>query len=239
MAKTVAIKPQFKFLWFLMLSYTMVLAFANWFDPRLIRIFGLTTDAGTLIFPLSFLLADLITEVYGYKHARRAIWVGFLFNGIFLLYAFMVTNLPSPTYPNHNVIFDALIKADARIILASVLSYLVAEPMNSFIMAKLKMKMAGKAMSARFVLSTFIASGFDSFIFGVIAFYAVMSNLNLFYLIITMWFIKVIIEILGLPVSVRLAHRLKQKERLDIYDYRTKFNIFSLDGEYTNADNKY
>lgn len=222
-----------------MLSYTMVLAFANWFDPRLVNIFGLVTDAGTLIFPLSFLLSDLITEVYGYKHARRAIWTGFLFNSIFILYALLVTHLPSPSSQTHNAMFDVLIAADFRIILASTISYLISEPLNSFTMAKLKIKMQGRAISLRFVLSTFIASGFDSFIFGTIAFYAVMSNLNLLYLILTMWFIKVAIEILGLPIAVRLANKLKQIERLDIYDDRTKFTIFSLDGAYTDQDNKY
>ncbi len=68
-----------KYLGFLTLAYTVLLLLANWFDPRLIQLFGFTTDAGTLIFPLTFLLSDLITEVYGYKYTRRAIWCGFCF----------------------------------------------------------------------------------------------------------------------------------------------------------------
>ena len=91
-----------------MVSYTMVLAFSNWFDLRLVSVFGITTDAGTLIFPLSFLLSDLITEVYGYKNARKAIWTGFLFNGIFLLYGFIVSHMPSPSSLKHFVILDLL-----------------------------------------------------------------------------------------------------------------------------------
>lgn len=228
-----------KYLWFLMLSYTMVLAFANWFDPRLVNIFGLTTDAGTLIFPLSFLLSDLITEVYGYKHARKAIWTGFLFNALFIVYAQIVAHLPSPSYQTNNEMFNTLLTADTRIIVASAISYLIAEPLNSFTMAKLKIKMRGRNMSIRFVVSTFFASFFDSVIFGTIAFYGVMSNTNLLALILTMWLIKVTIETFCLPFSTYLAKKIKQIENLDIYDYQTEFTLLSLDTKYNNRNNFY
>lgn len=228
-----------KYLWFLTLSYTMVIVLANWFDPRLIRIFNLDTDAGTIIFPLTYLLSDLITEVYGYKHARRAIWCGFLFNALFIMYGQIIIHLPSPLYPTHNAMFDQLLAANARIIIASAISYLCAEPLNSYVMAKLKIKMSGRWIGVRFVASTFLASGLDSAIFGVIAFYGVMSNHNLWVLIVTMWFIKVFIEIIGLPISIRLARKLKQKEQLDIYDKRTQFTILSLDARYEQKDNEF
>lgn len=231
--------PTPNFLWFLTLAYSMVIVLANWFDVRLIKIFGLTTDAGTLIFPLTFLLSDLITEVYGYKYARRAIWCGLLFNVIFILYGQIVIHLPNPDYPTHNELFDTLHAANARIIFASCISYLIAEPLNSLVMAKLKIKMQGRYMGVRFLSSTMIAAGVDSFIFGSIAFYGVMSNVNLWYLILTMWFIKVVIEILGLPLSIRLAKILKQKEALDIYDKRTDFGLFTLDTKYTDRDNEF
>lgn len=106
-------------------------------------------------------------------------------------------------------------------------------------MAKLKLKMKGRHLGVRFVASTFIASGVDSFIFGSIAFYGVMTNGNLFSLILGMWFIKVLIEILGLPISIRLAKKLKIIEQLDIYDKKTNFNLFSLDTNYSSTDNEF
>jgi uncharacterized integral membrane protein (TIGR00697 family) len=236
---TLVIQPFPRFLWFLSLAYAMVIVLANWFDPRLIDIFGLNTDAGTLIFPLTYLLSDVITEVYGYKHARRAIWAGFLFNAMFIFYGLIVTHMPSPSYPTINPMFNKLLTFNMRIILASAISYLTSEPLNSFIMAKLKIKMQGKYMAIRFVASTIIASGTDSIIFGVIAFYGMMSNYNLAALILTMWLIKVTIEILGLPISIKVAKQLKKKEMLDIYDHRTKFNIFSLDAKYLSQDNEF
>lgn len=233
----IQLKPNF--LWFLTLIYTMVIVLANWFDPRLIKIFGLTTDAGTLIFPLTFLLSDLITEVYGYKHARRAIWCGLLFNALFIAYGQLVIHMPSPDYSTNNDMFDTLFATNIRIIFASAISYLIAEPLNSFVMAKLKIKMHGRFIGIRFLSSTILAAATDSFIFSVIAFYGVISNINLLYLTLTMWLIKVIIELVGLPVSIRLAKKLKQSEKLDIYDKRTDFNLFTLDTHYVDKDNEY
>jgi uncharacterized integral membrane protein (TIGR00697 family) len=229
-----------KALWFLLITYVSVILLANWFDIRLIKVFGLETDAGTLIFPLTFLCSDLITEVYGYKFARRAIWTGFLFNLIFILYSQLVIHLPSPEYARAtNANFDTLLGFNIRIILASTLSYFCAEPLNSYLMAKLKLKTDGKYMSVRFVLSTFIASFFDSFIFGSLAFGGTMPNADLIRFNATMWLIKVAIEILGLPVSMHLAKRLKQYENLDIYDTGTRFNVFNLDTSYNNSNNHF
>ncbi|MDF1795030.1 MAG: queuosine precursor transporter [Coxiellaceae bacterium] len=228
-----------KYLGFLTLTYTMVIVLANWFDPRLINIFGLNTDAGTIIFPLTFLLSDLITEVYGYKHARRAIWCGFLFNIVFIIYGQAVIHMPNPGYQTHNLEFDSILTINSRIIFASILSYFCSEPLNSIIMAKLKVKLNGKYIGIRFVLSTIVASGMDSAIFSLFAFYNAMSKANLISLILTMWVIKVFIEIICLPISIRLADKLKSKEHLDIYDSHTKFNILSLNIDYNLNDNLY
>ncbi len=233
------ISTQPKYLWFLTLTYSMVIVLANWFDPRLINIFGLNTDAGTLIFPLTILLSDLITEVYGYKHARRAIWCGFLFNALFIIYGQVIIHMPSPNYPTNNTVFDTLLATNVRIILASAISYLSSEPLNSFVMAKLKIKTKGRYLGIRFVLSTIVASGTDSTIFSIIAFYGVMSDSNLIMLALTMWFIKVFIELIGLPISIRLTKKLKKMEQLDIYDKQTNFNILSLDTNYTARDNEF
>lgn len=228
-----------KYLWFLILTYTMVIALANWFDARLVQIFWLTTDAGTIIFPLTFLLSDMITEVYGYKQARRAIWCGFLFNGVFIAYGFIVTHMPSPSFATNNAAFDHLLAVNTRIIIASAISYLLAEPLNAYVLAKLKMKTEGKYMPVRFIASTFFAAACDSAVFSCLAFYGLMSNADLLNLILGMWIIKVSIEIIGLPVSVSCARRLKQAESLDIYDNQTCFNIFSLDAQYSKLDNAF
>ena len=234
------IKQYPKHLWFFQTAYVAVILLANWFDIRLIRIAGLETDAGTLIFPFTFILSDLITEVYGYKYARRAIWAGFLFNFVFIFYGQMVIHLPSPDYAiATNNKFDQLLGFNVRIILASTISYLCSEPLNSYIMAKLKIRTNGRMMYLRFVLSTVIASLFDSFMFGALAFYGTMSNNDLIKFNATMWMVKVIVEILGLPFSLKGVAKLKQYEQLDMYDIGTIFSIFSLDAAYLEKNNKY
>ncbi len=227
-----------RLLWFLILSYVMVIIFSNWFDLRLIHLFGLTTDVGTLIFPLTFIFADLITEVYGYKKARLAIWCGFLFNFIFVAFGLLVTMLPSPDFAVHNDMFDELMVFNTRIVLAGMVSYIIAEPINSMMVAKLKVKMQGKHMGVRFVLSTFVASGIDSFIFATIAFYHIMPADKFILFAFTMWFIKVAIEILGLPIAIKAAKKLKDYENIDVYDTDTQYGIFSLDADYQRSTHK-
>jgi uncharacterized PurR-regulated membrane protein YhhQ (DUF165 family) len=106
-------------------------------------------------------------------------------------------------------------------------------------MAKLKIYFSGKKLALRFVASTLIASAVDSLIFGSIAFSGMMNYQNLGWLIVTMWGIKIAIEVAGLPLSLYLTHRLKTIEQLDMYDKKTNFNLFSLQVNYTRQDNHY
>lgn len=242
MQKNVAIlnapfQIQSNYLWFLTLSYSMIIVLANWFDPRLVKLFGLTTDAGTLIFPFTFLLSDLITEVYGFKYARRAIWCGFLFNIIFIFYGQIIIHLPNPDYPTNNALFDSLLTINTRIIFAFMISYLFSESINSYVIAKSKVIAHGHYMAMRFILSTSVASGIDSCIFSIIAFFGVIPFNHLLKLMMTMWLIKIVIELLGLPLSVNLAKKLKKIEKIDIYDKNTKFNLLSLNVDYEHQDN--
>ncbi|MCL9683237.1 queuosine precursor transporter [Legionella maioricensis] len=232
--------PPPSFLCFLILSYSMVIVLANWFDVRLIRLFSFDTDAGTLIFPLTFILSDLITEVYGYQQARRAIWCGLLFNMIFILYGQIVIHLPSPDYALlSNNKFDEIQSMNIRVIIASTISYLCAEPLNSLVMAKLKIRYSGNKLAIRFIASTCIASAVDSFIFGTLAFCGLMNYDHLLHFITNMWFLKIMIEVIGLPLSLHLTKQLKQTERLDIYDIKTNFNLFRLKIDYTEQNNQY
>ncbi|HHT0593109.1 TPA: queuosine precursor transporter [Legionella anisa] len=227
------------YLWYLTLTYSMIIILANWFDPRLINVWGLTTDAGTLIFPLSFLLSDLITEVYGYKYARRTIWCGFVFNLFFILYGQLVIHMPNPNFTTNNALFDTLLTINSRIILASFISYLIAESFNSYLIAKTKIKTQGRYMGGRFLLATFLASGLDSIIFTAIAFYKTLPHSVFMTMMFTMWLIKLFIELCGLPLSINLVNKLKKIEQIDIYDKNTKFNLFRFDLDYIQQENEF
>lgn len=226
-------------LWVLMLSFTMIISISNWYDARLISLFGFVISPGTLSYPLSFLVADSITEVYGYKKARLAIWTALLFNLLFLLFGQLIIHLPSPSFATENNAFDKLLAMNAWIIGGSFVSFIIAEPFNSYLIAKLKIALKGQYLGIRFISSTIFAAFLDSFIFIIIAFHTTVAASDLLHMIFTIWIIKVIIEIMLLPFSIRITNYLKRIEKLDIYDHETNFSIFSLDSHYLHNNNHY
>ena len=88
----------FRLLWLFMMVYVIGTLLANWFNPKIIEILGVSTDAGTIIFPLTFLMSDIITEVYGYKYARKSIWFGFIFSLLFFAFGFLVKSAGTPCF---------------------------------------------------------------------------------------------------------------------------------------------
>ncbi len=229
---------QSRYLWFLIIAYSMVLVSANWSEPRLIKFFWIETGAGALIFPVTYVLADIITEVYGYKNARLAVWMGLLFNATFLLYGQMVGLLPSPD-ESKNTSLDQFLHLNTRIILASAISYLVTEPLNSYFVAKLKILFAGQYMGLRFLIATLCAHALNIITFGTIAFYNTMSLTSFLHFLVSSWLFMVLIELVFLPISVRLSILIKKVEQLDIYDRKTQFNLFKLNSEYQKSDNEF
>lgn len=226
------------YLWMFISGYTLVFFLSNWFDPRLISLFGFNTGAGSLVFPFTYLISDIITEVYGYKHARMAVWTALLFFLIFILYGqWVVVLLRTGSISRSDLITFLL--ANNRILLAAIFSYLVTESINSYIVAKLKISLKGKYMGIRFIGSTLTAYMFNELIYAPIAFYSLIPSFkNFIHHMLTSWGFMVILELLLLPFSIRLAKRLKTIENLDIYDMQTNFNPFSLNTDYQNKSNK-
>ncbi len=223
----------------IMLFYLMAYVISNWYDPRLITLFGLISGGGIIIFPFTFLLTDLITEVYGYKNARFVIWSGFIFNLGFVLYGFLVSHIPAPQGKLNILAFDHITTLSSRIIIASGIGYLCSEPINSFLMAKLKIYMNGDYIGIRFIASTVIGSLIDTMLFCFLGFYGLINDDQMLGFIFSSWVIKAIVEIIGLPIFIRLAKKLKKIEQIDIYDRNTNFNLFKLDVGYAEQDNEY
>lgn len=212
---------------------------SNWYDARLISILGLVISPGTLSYPLSFLISDSITEVYGFKKARLAIWTALFFNLLFILFGQLIIQLPSPTFSTDNESFDKLLSLNFWIVCASFISCIVSEPINSFLIAKLKIYLNGRYVGIRFISSTIIATFLDTILFVSIAYHNEVNYLNMIKMVLNVWWIKVFIEIIFLPFSIRITKWLKQQEQTDIYDYQTNFNIFSLDSTYRSENNRY
>lgn len=195
----------------------------------------LILNAGLLIFPINFLLSNLITEIYGYKHARRAIWCGFFFNLLFIVYGQAVIYMPGPTYSLHNPLFDKLITIYVKGALISVISYFTMEPLNLFFIAKSKIYMNGYSMKLRFILATSLSITIGGFIFSLITLH---NSIFLIKLLPTLFFTGTTI-LISSSIIVYLAKKIKQLEQIDIYDIHTKFTIFSLEANYTAENNKF
>lgn len=144
------IKPFPKYLWFLILTYAMVSSMCNWFDTRLVMIFGFTISLGSILFPITFLVSDVITEVYGFKHARIAIWSALLFNIIFVVFDQVILHMPSPAFATENHAFNKVLQLDTWAILGSFVSYIASEPINSILLSKMKVYFNGKYLGIRF-----------------------------------------------------------------------------------------
>ena len=227
-----------KYLGILIQGYVILFFASNWFDPRQIQIFGLATGAGSIAFPLTYLFSDIITEVYGYKNARVAVWSALLFFLIFILYGHFVV---SSIYP-YSILREAVLcflNTNDRIILAAILSYFITETINSYLVSKLKILLNGRYIGLRFIGSTLTAYILNELIYAPIAFYGLIPNIKTFiHHMIASWAFMVSIELLFLPFSIRLAKHLKIIENLDIYDTKTNFNPFSLNTQYRKNNNK-
>ena len=229
-------QPQrnYRYLDLVMVGFVTVYLCSNLIGPAkaaqvdLPLIGAFTFGAGVLFFPLSYVFGDLLTEVYGYAEARKVIWAGF---GAMCFAAFMATVVvalpPSPSWPNQAA-YELIFGQTPRIVMASLIAYFCGEFVNSFVLAKMKLADGGKRMGWRFVVSTVCGEGIDSLIFYPVAFYGIWGNDLLFNVMAAQWGLKVAVEILFLPLTLRIVRALKKAESEDYYDRNTKFTPFSL-----------
>lgn len=191
---------------------------------------------GSLVFPFSYIFANILTEVYGYKWARFVIWVSIVCNFFVLFYFAIAIVLPSPSYWHDQKAYTNILGFVPIIVFASSVSYLVGEHVNSFILSKLKLSLKGNFLWFRVTASTAIGSITDSIIFIPIVFFKMTTFKQMLILGSSLTFFKVGYEILALPVTYYIIFFLKHAENLDVYDKNTKFTPFSLDLFYSNNE---
>ena len=186
--------------------------------------------AGILFFPLSYVLGDILTEVYGYARSRKVIWAGFGALIFASLMAYIVTSLPAAkTMSAEQQAAVYLIFGQTwRIVIASLTAFWLGEFVNSFVLAKMKLLTNGKYLWMRTIGSTFAGEAVDSLIFYPIAFLGTWSNEQVISVMIGNYFIKVFWEVIATPVTYKIVAFLKRAEHEDFYDRETDFNPFTL-----------
>ena len=187
--------------------------------------------AGVLFFPISYFFGDILTEVYGYKRSRRVIWAGFGALAFASLMSFIVTSLPpAHTMPvEQNDAVNMMFGQTWRIVLASLLAFWTGEFMNSFVLAKLKVKTNGKWLWTRTIGSTAVGEAVDSSIFYPLAFYGTWPTDQVVAVMIGNYLLKVIWEVVATPLTYIVVNFLKRVEHEDYFDRDTDFNPFTLD----------
>lgn len=197
---------------------------ANITATKLIEPWGLAMDAGTIVFPVSYILGDVLTEVYGFRAARRVIWLGFLAN-LLVVAAIAVAGLvPAASFWDGQAAYDQILGFTPRILAASFCAYLVGEFANSVVLAKMKVATGGRYLWTRTIGSTLVGQGLDSLIFVTLAFSGVVPFEAMLVMIATQWVVKSAYEALATPVTYAVVGFLKRREGVDIYDRDTRFN---------------
>jgi len=199
-----------------------------------VSLFGLNLafDAGTILFPVSYIFGDMLTEVYGYARARRVIWVGFGCLGISSLIFWIVRIMPGEGswqgYAGQEA-YDRILggMSTGGIVLSSLLGYFAGEFSNSFVLAKMKILTRGKWLWSRTIGSTLVGEGVDTLVFVLAATLSRVFPWNLFgTLVVTNYLFKVAVEIIMTPITYRAVGFLKRVEQEDYFDYKTNFNPF-------------
>ena len=215
--------------WFVMIVAIFItcLITANIIAVKLISLYGFILPAAILIFPLSYIIGDVLTEVYGYRQARRVIWLGFFCNIIAVVAIWIGQMLPSASFWDGQASYERILGYAPRLLLASFLAYLVGEFSNAFVLARMKIATKGRWLWLRTIGSTLIGQGLDSAIFITLAFVGTIPLNALFSAVVTQWLAKSLYEAVVTPLTYVVVAFLKRKEGLDVYDHDTKFNPLS------------
>jgi uncharacterized integral membrane protein (TIGR00697 family) len=220
---------QYKYFDIILGFFVAVLLISNVASTKIVLLGPFTFDGGTLLFPLSYIFGDILTEVYGYARSRRVIWTGFFSALVMSITLIAVGKLPpAPDWP-YQQDYLHILGLTPRIVLASLVAYFCGEFTNSYTLARLKLLTHGRYLWIRTIGSTLLGEGIDTLIFILIAFGGVFDSTLIWSIFVSNYIFKVGIEIIFTPLTYWLVNFLKREEDEDFWDYKTNFNPFLLD----------
>lgn len=225
--------------WFHVVTAVFVttLILSNIIAVKLVHILGLFLPAAVILFPLVYILGDVLTEVYGYARARQVIWTGFACNLLAVGAIWIAGLLPAAPFWAAGAFetpsaaqqaYQAILGFTPRLLAASFVAYLAGEFLNAFVLAKLKVKTEGRWLWLRTISSTIVGEGVDSALFITLAFYGIFPPDGLAQAILSQWLFKVAYETLATPLTYLVVNALKRAEGMDAFDRETNFNPLAL-----------
>jgi uncharacterized integral membrane protein (TIGR00697 family) len=228
-------RPQFRYFDFVLAAFVTILLLSNVIGAGKVAQLDLPIvgmwpfGAGVLFFPISYVIGDILTEVYGYAYARRCIWAGFAALIFMAFMAWVVVALPPAADWGNQAAYEAVFGQVPRIVFASIIAFWAGDFVNSYVMAKMKIWTKGKMLWSRTIGSTFFGQGVDSALFYPIAFLGAVGWTNdlIVQVIFTQWAIKVVWEAALTPVTYGVVGWLKKREGMEIFDTDTNFSPFA------------
>ena len=231
-------QPKYLFIIFALFSSTWLAS--NIAAIKLISIFSITLTGGFIVFPFTTIFNYIIVEIYGYKNSRQVIWSGALFNITFILFMYVVNIIPADPHWKLQTEFHDILVPSIRIIAASILSFLLSDFVNNYIMATMKKRKKSWSLVKRIIISSIIAITIDLTSFFIFAFLWTMPLHFLLKIFLSAFIKRMLCQIILLPIIWYLIDVVKTKEGFEIYDYGTNFTPFSLDNVYDfNAYKEY
>ena len=227
---------EFRYFDFVMVAFVVILLLSNVIGAEKRSVIDLPWigpwpfGAGILFFPISYVIDDVLTEVYGYARARRALWAGFAALIFMAVMEWPVVHLPVDQGWNGQAAYERVFGSGWRIILASLTAFWVGDLLNSFVMAKMKIWTEGRYLWTRTIGSTIVGEGADSLIFYPLAFYGLAdwSVQSLLKVMLIQFVLKVSWEVILTPVTYAVVGFLKRREGVDVYDRGTDFSPFKI-----------
>lgn len=208
--------------------FAACLLISNILAVKIIMIGPWAAPAGVLIFPISYIIGDVVAEVWGYQKARLIIWAGFAVNLIAIFFYSLSIVIPAAPFWSNQDAYATVLQYSPRIALASIVAYLFGSFINAYVMSRIKVLTEGKNFSFRAVVSTIAGEGIDSIIFMSIAFIGIIPGKSLLVMIGTQASLKIIYEIIVLPLTVVIVKRLKKQEGIDTFDTEISYNPFKV-----------
>ncbi len=217
----------------LAIVFNVCLITSNLFVPRLWQVGSLPFQlpGAVILFPISYIINDCLTEVYGFRKAQTVIWTGFAMCLFVTLVSLLVTNLPAPLFEDSREIaasFDRIFGFVPRSMAGSLLAFVFGSTMNAWVMSKMKVATSGRGFGWRAILSSLAGELTDSLIFMPIAFAGILPAKVILTMMLTQVTAKVLYEIIILPVTTIVVRKLKQREGIDTYDRNISYNPFNL-----------
>ena len=213
---------------FYSILFCVCLITANVLETKQISLGPANMTAGLIVFPVSYILNDVVCEVWGYGRTRMLIWLGFAMNFFFVMMGAIADWIPGASYWDGEEGFHQIFGLAPRIAGASFLAFLCGSFINAYVMSKMKLSSAGRNFSYRAVMSTVFGELTDSVIFFPLALGGVIPWEEMPSLVITQVTLKTVYEIIVLPVTIRVVKFTKEHDHEDVYDNGMVYNIFKL-----------